>query len=95
MTVVFLKCALLPHEYAWLPAGCGCVAALRFCNQEPHYSDKKDAATPLSSTHNHSAAPQCDFWMTSSSDEHPAASGSFVTVGMQKKQRFGDGVKLR
>lgn len=55
---------------------------------------KKDATTPPSFTHNHSAALQCDFWMTNSSDEHPAASGSFVTQ-MQKKQRFGDGVKRR
>lgn len=39
MNVFLLKCALLPHEYARIPAGCGCVAALWFCNQEPHYTD--------------------------------------------------------
>lgn len=54
---------------------------------------KKDAAMPLSSTHNYSAAPQCDSWMTSSFDEHPAASGSFVRLRVQKKEWFGDGVK--
>lgn len=54
---------------------------------------KNDAATPFSSTHNHGSAQQCDFWMTSSFDEHPAASGSFVRVRMQEKQQFGNGVK--
>lgn len=37
--LVLLKWALLPHVYSWLPACCGCVEALWFCNQEPHYAD--------------------------------------------------------
>lgn len=46
MNLVFLKWALLPHEYSWLPACCGCSEALWFCNQEPHYTDGAQKAMP-------------------------------------------------